>query len=278
MIKVNEEIINPNKFPDGTLLLKFLPNFIYFDEEIEIDWYFENNEELTTLMFITKHLRKLGAKKIYLNMPYIPNARMDRIKNDEEVFTLKYFSDFINSMEYETVYVTDPHSTVSEALINNIYVESPKDYIEKTISSVQNKDIPLTIFFPDEGATKRYSDLFPGFNIAFGIKNRDWSTGKINGLEVFGNAEDIKDHNILIVDDICSKGGTFYHSAKKLKELGAKDIYLFVSHCEPTILEGEIFKSGLIKKVFTTNSIFTPAAQEKAKEMGVFDKMEVYNI
>ena len=62
---------------------------------------------------------------------------------------------------------------------------------------------------------------------------------------------------ILIVDDISSRGGTFYHSAKKLKELGAKEIYLYVSHCENTILEGEVLSSGLIDRVFTTNSIFT---------------------
>lgn len=280
MIKVNGEIVNPNKFPDGTFLLNFNPKYFVSDKEseIKIKWYFENNEEIITLIFVTKHLRKLGFKNIYLYMPYIPNARMDRIKNQNEVFTLKYFSDFINDMKYRKVLVLDPHSCVSEALINNICVMTPKGYIKEIIPSIQSKEVPLTIFFPDEGASKRYSDLFPGFNIAFGIKNRDWSTGKINGLEVFGNPEDIKDHNVLIVDDICSKGGTFYYSAKKLKELGAKDIYLFVSHCEPTILEGEIFKSGLIKKVFTTNSIFTPAAQEKAKGMGVSDKMEVYNL
>ena len=66
----------------------------------------------------------------------------------------------------------------------------------------------------------------------------------------------IYDCNVLIVDDICSKGGTFYHSAKKLKELGAKNIYLYVSHCENTILEGDLLTSGLIEKVFTTDSIF----------------------
>ena len=69
--------------------------------------------------------------------------------------------------------------------------------------------------------------------------------------------EDIKGKNILIVDDICSRGGTFYHSAKKLKELGANKIYLYISHCENTILEGDLLTSGLIEKVFTTNSIFT---------------------
>ena len=60
-----------------------------------------------------------------------------------------------------------------------------------------------------------------------------------------------------IVDDISSRGGTFYFSAKELKKLGANDIYLYISHCENTILEGEVLTSGLIKKVFTTDSIFT---------------------
>ena len=97
------------------------------------------------------------------------------------------------------------------------------------------------------------------FNIpyAFGIKKRDWSTGKINGLDVSGMTDMIAGKHILIVDDICSRGGTFYHSAKKLKELGAKEIYLYVSHCENTILDGELLTSGLVDRVFTTNSIFT---------------------
>ena len=61
----------------------------------------------------------------------------------------------------------------------------------------------------------------------------------------------------LIVDDICSKGGTFYHSAKKLKELGAKNIYLYITHCENSILEGELINSDLITKIYTTDSIYT---------------------
>ena len=67
----------------------------------------------------------------------------------------------------------------------------------------------------------------------------------------------IEGSRILIVDDICSKGGTFYHSAKKLKELGAKEVYLYISHCENSILQGEVLTSGLIERVFTTDSILT---------------------
>ena len=91
----------------------------------------------------------------------------------------------------------------------------------------------------------------------FGMKKRDWATGQINGLDVAGATELIDGSRVLIVDDICSRGGTFYHSAKKLKELGAKEVYLYVSHCENTILEGEVLSSGLIEKVYTTDSLLT---------------------
>jgi ribose-phosphate pyrophosphokinase len=76
-------------------------------------------------------------------------------------------------------------------------------------------------------------------------------------IETLEKFKKLKGSNILIVDDICSKGGTFYHSAKKLKELGAKEVYLYISHCENSILQGEVLTSGIIERVFTTDSILT---------------------
>ena len=86
------------------------------------------------------------------------------------------------------------------------------------------------------------------------MKKRDWKTGNILGLDII-NAEAIKGKNVLIVDDICSRGGTFYHSAKALKEAGAARISLYVTHLEKTVLDGELFTSGLIEAIYTTDSI-----------------------
>lgn len=253
MIKYNGKIVEQNHFPDGTLLIKQEPteNQVEFCYD-EIHWFFESNEELVTLIYLTKHLHANGVKDIILNMPYIPNARQDRVKNSDDVFTLKYFAEIINYLNFHIVYTLDPHSSVSEALIDNIAVQTPKFYIE----TAMRKCNPDLLFFPDEGAMKRYSSM-ANKEYAFGIKKRDWTTGKIEGLDVAGSVDKIKDSRILIVDDICSRGGTFYHSAKKLKELGAKEIYLYVTHCENTILDGELLTSCLIEKVYTTNSIFT---------------------
>lgn len=252
MIKINNHPVNIDKFPDGTFLIKknIVPVYHY---GVNITWLFENNEELIVLMFLVEHLRSHGVKDINLKMPYIPNARQDRVKHQEDVFTLKYFANLINAMNFNYVSVLDPHSYISEALINNIKIKSPRTIVESLLEQKIN-DVDM-MFYPDEGAMKRYSSMFK-IPYSFGMKKRDWETGEIKGLDVISQ-DNIKGKNILIVDDICSRGGTFYHSAKKLKELGANNIYLYISHCENTILEGDLLNSGLIEKVFTTNSIFT---------------------
>lgn len=263
MIKLDDNIVDVNKFPDGTLLIKQDISYNWCNYEVCIEWFYENNEELLVLVNLVKHLNSHGINKIGLRMPYVPNARQDRIKMKHDVFTLKHFADIINYLNFTRVLILDPHSHVSEALIDRVVVESPKQFIDTAMQRC-NPDI---LFFPDEGAMKRYSGMLE-LPYAFGIKKRDWATGEIKGIDVAGCIDKIKDSRILIVDDICSRGGTFYHSAKKLKELDAKEIYLYVTHCENTIIEGELLTSGLIEKVYTTNSIF-------AKE---HEKIEVFEI
>ena len=121
---------------------------------------------------------------------------------------------------------------------------------------MENRAYRFTVCYPDEGSMKRYSGMIKEPYV-FGVKRRDWATGKILGLDIIGNSDLVKGQDILIVDDICSRGGTFYHTAKKLKEMGAGDIYLYVTHCENTVLEGDLLEGDLIKQMFTTGSIFT---------------------
>lgn len=279
MIKIDGKEIILNKFPDRTMLLKPDIDFSKYKDEkrITITWHFENNEEMVAVMFLTRHLQRNGILFIDLVMPYIPNARQDRVKSSNDVFTLKYFAEFINELALNTVTVLDPHSSVSEALFDNLVIETPEKYIDKAIAKIYEKtnNEPLMAFYPDEGAMKRYAGML-SMPCAFGIKKREWESGKIVGLDVAGEIDNIIGKNIIIVDDISSRGGTFYHSAKKLKELGANKVYLYISHCEPTILDGEIFKSGLIDKVFTTNSIFNVKAMERAEKFGVVEMIEVF--
>lgn len=262
MIKVNNNVVKLDKFPDGTFNIKGDPYLN--DGTVIISWHYYDDSEFMAVAFLTKYYQAHG-NKVVLFMPYVPNARMDRIEDAHDIFAMKYFGEMINSLNFAKVIVMDVHSSVAIAVIKNCNIISNNmvnNVIDK-ITEMENCEVPL-VFFPDEGAMKRYSK---GLNIrfAFGIKNRDWFTGNILGYEVHGITEDeIKGKNVLIWDDICSKGGTFYHAAKKLKEMGASNIYLMVSHCENNIHNGEfgdekvnLLSTGLVKKVFTTDSIYS---------------------
>ena len=254
MIKLNGKIVELGSFPDGTMLMKEVtPD----TEQVTISWFYENDRELVALIYLANHLKTHGCENMHLYMPYIPNARQDRVKVEEDVFTLKYFAGVINSLGFKTVTVLDPHSNVREAVIDRITVQKPQKLIEDTIEKIaaMEGEVP-SMFYPDEGAGKRYGGMI-SLPYAFGIKKRDWKTGNILGLDVAGDVESISGKNILIVDDICSKGGTFFFSAKKLKELGAKNIYLHITHCENTIFDGQLLSGELIKRIYTTNSILT---------------------
>lgn len=252
MVCIGGVTVEQNHFSDGTLFLK--TGKALEDDIVHIQWFYENDAELFTVVCLAK---KCGNKKKTLYMPYIPHARQDRVKTEEDTFTLKYFSEVINSLKFEKVYVLDPHSSISEALIDNICVMSPGGYIYKTCGFLNaDKRDDFLLFYPDEGSMKRYSSQ-SSYPYAYGLKKRDWKSGEILGLDVVDNGFEIAGKTVLIVDDICSKGGTFYHSAKKLKELGAKEVHLYVTHCENTILEGELLTGNLVETVFTTDSICT---------------------
>ena len=255
MIRVGEISIpwGQNMFPDHSLLLKLDPDKMFDNRgAIKVEWLYEGDSELFTLICVKRHIdRHFSGNDVVLEMPYIPHARMDRVKSDEDVFTLKYFAEVINSLNFKIVWVRDAHSNVSLALINNVVDTGVEAYIRKAVE-LAGAD---AMFYPDEGAMKRYSDKSEK-PYAFGLKKRDWQTGKILGLNIV-NADNIKDKNVLIVDDICSCGGTFYHSAKALKAAGAKSVSLYITHCEEAITLGELAASdGLVDHVYTTRSIF----------------------
>ena len=261
MILFNGKAVNPTKFPDGTSSFRFdvygleCPGIPTIDT---IEWKYDGDHECIIVWYLVKQIRSIlgPAIPIQLMLPYVPNARMDRVKSSDEVFTLKWFADFINSMNFCNVAVLDPHSNVAAALINNVYVMWPDDYIRSVRVLLEEEygcHDPL-MCYPDEGAAKRYSELMKAEYI-FGIKHRDWRSGKIEGLELT-TPEKVSGRDVLIVDDICSRGGTFTHTARALKEAGANDIYLYVSHCENTIFKGSVLTDGLIRHVFTTDSIY----------------------
>ena len=253
MILINGVNYEPKKFSDGTLDMR-IPIEVLAKNPVSIAWYFERNDELVTLMFVTRHLQENGIRDISLTLPYVPNGRQDRAPSSADVFTLKYFAEAINALNFQTVYIFDPHSDVSAAMIHRAKVVSAKDNIYESIRNINEDE--LLMFYPDEGAMKRYSKIIPREYI-HGVKKRDWLSHEIQELQIQSDGIDIVGKSVLMVDDILSSGKTLLIAAEKLKKLGVNKIYLYASHSENRIQYSPLLTTDIVEKIYTTNSLLT---------------------
>lgn len=285
MIKINGKDTNfIRHFNDGTQLIR-LPKSFNIDEiasenVLKFEWYYDSDEELLTLQYLVSYYRSVNNKpdmKFILFVPYLPNARMDRVQeffdefktNPKEVFTLKFFCDIINGMNFDSVMTYDVHSNVAKSLLNNYINIDPTPNISHVIDGIRNsyEDKDFVVCFPDLGALKRYGSLscFKGIKLLYGVKCRDWETSRITGMTVISAEGDetinLKGTVVLVVDDIIGTGGTMSLVVKKLKEFGAESIYLETSHMENTAVASDneyikpLIDNGTVTMVYTSNSI-----------------------
>lgn len=213
-----------------------------------------------------------------LLMPYIPYSRNDHanraIGQTGRFYanTLKALATVINSCRFNTVTVCEPHSDVAPALLDRCRVISIVDeLLDKALADIGSTH-RVALIFPDGGAEKRYMHMpiFAERACFSATKARDPVTNAFTSFKLDGDFA-LYD-TAIIVDDLCSAGGTFTLAAEALRERGIRDIYLAVSHCENNIKNGKILTRDLIKCVYTSDSILTlrhpkiKIAHEFAKE------------
>jgi ribose-phosphate pyrophosphokinase len=257
MILLNNAQVNFTKFPNGETHIdikdidKGLENILSCTNIVKFKY--EDDSDLIKLMFVKKHLDSC-KKKAMLFIYYMPYSRMDRTEG-QKVFTLKYVSEFINSLNFTDVLVYQPHSDVTPALLNRCRaINITENILSNVLDEVGFNSEFDYIYYPDASAEKHFGKS-NNYKSLVGLKKRDFKSGRITDLQVVGELPTEKGFNVIMVDDLCSYGGTFQLGATKLRELGANKIYLVVTHCEKSIFEGNIFKTNLIDKVFTTDSI-----------------------
>ena len=98
------------------------------------------------------------------------------------------------------------------------------------------------------------------------IDKRRPAPGKSEVMNIVGN---VLNKNCVIVDDIIDSGGTIVNAAKALKDKGAKDVYVFITHA---VLSGEALnkiENSKIKKLITTDTIDNSKKITKSKKIEV---------
>lgn len=254
MILLNEKQVEVKYFPNGEINLdESLVELIDKENNVQhITLRFETNEDLVVMTFVSEWLKEESYEEQILHIPYLPYSRMDR-KVNYHLFSLKYVAKMINSLDFKQVYILEHHSDVSIELIENaVPISYTKTLIEKAMKDISfNKETDI-IIFPDMGAQKRYKNLLnDDIRLFVGFKKREFKTGKIIGLELEGDNKPVG--KALIVDDLCSRGGTFIQIANACGELDIHDVSLVVTHLESNVYNGQIF--DYVENVYTTNAL-----------------------
>ena len=136
------------------------------------------------------------------------------------------------------------------------------------------------IISPDEGGMAKcmYYSSVMGIDLGMFYKRRDYSV-IINGKNPIVAHEylgrDVKDKDVIIVDDMISSGDSVIDVAKQLKEKGAKRIFVFATFglfCNGLENMDKAYEEGIFTKIFTTNLVYrTPEllAREWYKEVNM---------
>ncbi len=196
----------------------------------EIKAYLYNSDDIMRLLMTVDAIRQADPNIIIdLEIPYFPYARQDRVCNKGEAISAAVMADLINGLNCRSVSVIDPHSPVIEQRLNNCRVISQAEMIQGAVSDfiISKK---LTLVSPDKGATEKTKEaahLLGLSNVISCSKVRDTKTGHITHSDVHG---DVTGKDLIILDDICDGGRTFTELGRTLKERGANDIYLYVTH------------------------------------------------
>ncbi len=266
---INLNLVNPetsdikykiSKFPDGqqTVDLTEWSDVERFSGGVRINTRLNSFNDLEILICATKALRNITNKPITLYVPYFLGSRSDRkFVNGGVNYLKQVICPIINSLNFESVIVMDPHSDVLEACLNNFSKVNNFALVDDALSYLigDDEEDQVVLVSPDAGAYKKVFDVAQEFritNIVTATKVRDLKTGAILRTEV-PTLDQHKDLKYIIIDDICDGGRTFIELAKAIKEQRpTAKVYLVVTH--------GIFSAGYselgqyFEEIYTTNS------------------------
>ena len=204
------------------------------------------------LSLITK--AKENSSEVIAVIPYMGYARQDREFLPGEIVTMKVLGKLFKSAGASKIIVVDIHSSIglkhfSIKTKNVTAIPDLVGFFKKL--SLKN---PL-IVSPDQGGKERAKEFAKEFNSDYIAleKTRDRKTGKVKIKTK--NLEEVKNRDLILVDDIISTGGSIIKATQFLKKQKCKKIYVACTHALlMNDAEKKIKKAG-VTSIISTNTI-----------------------
>lgn len=217
------------------------------------------NENLMELLVIIDALKRASASRITAVIPYFGYARQDRKDQPRVPITAKLVADLLTIAGAGRILALDLHAGQVQGFfdipLDHLYALNVfLDYFKKM--KLDN----LVIVSPDVGGIKMaraYAKRF-GADLAIVDKRRDTPDSTVV-MHILG---EVKNKNVIMVDDIIATGSSLVEAARALKQAGAKKIYAAITH---GILSNDAVKKvddSDLDSLVITDSI--PLPEEKA--------------
>jgi ribose-phosphate pyrophosphokinase len=241
--------LRKQKFSDGELCIDFTDSVR--GKRVYILTSAITSDMIMELNFAIDAAKRGAAKEIIPILPYFPYARQDKKDQSRGPIGAKVMAEMIEQRGATSVITFDLHADQIQGFFNipvthiegkNVFAKSIATYVANFKDSI--------LCGPDAGSGKRVKrmkeQLAKDFDISLPIVMIDKTRKEANEISEMVVIGDVKDKNVIIVDDMVDTAGTLCEAAQMLLDEGAKQVVAVISH---GVLSGpaydRIFNSNL---------------------------------
>jgi ribose-phosphate pyrophosphokinase len=239
------------KFSDGEFLPSFSETLRGCDVFI-VQSTFPPADNLMELLYMIDAARRASAHKIIAVIPYFGYARQDRKDKPRVPIGAKLVANLLTAAGADRIITMDLHADQIQG-----FFDVPVDHLFASrlfLPYLKKRNIEnLCIVSPDTGGTRRaamYAKYLDA-DLAIGFKQRP-RPNVIDKLQIIG---DVKDKNVVLVDDIIDTAGTICKAANLISESGALSVRAMCVHAVLSGKSIERIENSSLTEIIVTDSI-----------------------
>ena len=263
--------VNIQRFSDGEIQTTF-DESIRGDMVFLVQSTFAPAENLLELLLMIDAARRASAYKVVAVIPYYGYARQDRKDKPRVAIGSKLIANMLVAAGADRVITMDLHAPQIQG-----YFDIPVDHLDSSAIFIpyieQLKVENLTFAAPDVGSANRIREIASYFNAEMVICDKHRKrANEIASMVVIG---DVKDREVVLIDDICDTAGTLTKAANLLMEKGAKSVRAFCTH---PVLSGKAYENienSVLEEMVICDTIPIKFQSSKIKVLSVADLFAV---
>ena len=253
------------KFSDGEFAVSYEQSIRGRDVFL-VQSTFPNSDNLMELLLMIDAAKRASAKSINAVIPYFGWARQDRKDKPRVSIGAKLVADLLSVAGVDRVITMDLHADQIQG-----FFDIPVDHLYASgvilpyLQSLKLKD--LVIASPDVGGSKRANTSAKFLGVPLVLCNKTRARANVVAtMQIIG---DVKDKNVVIIDDMVDTAGTITKAADIMIEAGAKSVRACASHCVMSGPASDRVQNSSLEEIVFTDSI--PYAQRcpKVKQLSV---------